>query len=101
MAGSLSLGRRGGLQPPPVAGSFFFFFRRKVAREDGGRRRLIAGGGRRQMAATGLIWLSDKMIGCFDFIFSVCICLNKMRCQFFIGGKKVGLFAMTEQQNLS
>ena len=41
------------------------------------------------------------MIGCFDFIFSVCICLNKMRCQFFIGGKKVGLFAMTEQQHLS
>ena len=41
------------------------------------------------------------MIGCFDFIFSVCICLNKMRCQFFIGGKKLGLFAMTEQQHLS
>jgi hypothetical protein len=41
------------------------------------------------------------MIGCFDFIFSVCICLNKMKCQFFIGGKKVGLFAMTEQQHLS
>jgi hypothetical protein len=37
------------------------------------------------------------MIGCFDFIFSVCIYLNKMRCQFFIGGKKMGLFAMTEQ----
>ena len=41
------------------------------------------------------------MIECFDFIFSVYICLNKMRCQFFIGGKKVGLFAMTEQQHLS
>jgi hypothetical protein len=31
----------------------------------------------------------------------VCICLNKMRCQFFIDGKKVDLFAMTEQQHLS
>ena len=31
----------------------------------------------------------------------MCVCLNKMRCQFFIGGKKVDLFAMTEQQHLS
>jgi hypothetical protein len=41
------------------------------------------------------------MIGCFDFILHVCIYVNMMRCQLIIGGKKVGYFAMTEQQHLS
>ena len=41
------------------------------------------------------------MIGCFDFILHVCIYHNRMRCQLIIGGKKVGYFAMTEQQHLS
>jgi hypothetical protein len=41
------------------------------------------------------------MIRCFDFILHVCICLNIMRCQLIISGKKVGYFARTEQQHFS
>jgi hypothetical protein len=81
----------------PSGRIFFFLAGKSLERAVGGSVCLPeAGGGRRQVAAAGLIWLDDKMIGCFDFIFSVCIYLNKIRCQFFIGGKKVGLFAMTE-----
>jgi hypothetical protein len=87
-------GRWGGLRPPLVAGSIFFFFffvrwksRRRLAANGGGWRRPSpeVGGGL-------FIWWLDLLIGCFDFIFSLCNFLKWVRCQLMNGGQKGGVF---------
>jgi hypothetical protein len=64
-------GRWGG--PPPVAGSIFFFFfffcSPEKSPEVGSEWRWVAA----SVAGGGLfIWWLDLLIGCFDFIVSLC-----------------------------
>ena len=64
--------------------SFFFFFFFFVRRKS--RRRWAAGGGRwrRPLPEVGgglFIWWLELLIGCFDFIFGLCIFLKVLRCQ--------------------
>jgi hypothetical protein len=75
-------GRWGGSRPPTVAGSIFFFS--FVHRKS--RRRWAANGGvwRHPSPEVGsglFIWWLDLLIGCFDFIFSLCNFLKWVRCQ--------------------
>jgi hypothetical protein len=84
-------GRWGGSQPPSVAGSIFFLFFFLVCRKS--RRRWAAkGGGWRRPSPESrgglFIWWLDLLIGCFDFIFSLCIFLKLLRCQLMNGGQK-------------
>jgi hypothetical protein len=84
-------GRWGGSRPPPVAGSIFFFVRRKSHR----RWAANGGGWRRPSPEVGsglFIWWLDLLIGCFDFIFSLCNFLKRVRCQLMNGGQKGGVF---------
>jgi hypothetical protein len=84
-------GRWGGSRPPPVAGSFFFFFffSPEKSPEMGGEWRwmaaFVAGGGL-------FIWWFDLLIGCIDFIFSLCIFLKLLSCQLMNGWQKSSPF---------
>jgi hypothetical protein len=92
VAGSLPLAvgvDRGHPQWPDLSFFFFFFFLPKKSPEVGGKWRWVAA----FIARGGLfIWWLDLLIGCFDFIFSLCNFLKWVRCQLMNGGQKDGVF---------
>jgi hypothetical protein len=88
-------GRWGGSRPPPMAGSIFFFFFFLVRRKSCRRWAANGGGWQRPSPEMGgglFIWWLDLLIGCFDFIFSLCNFLKWVRCQLMNGGQKGGVF---------
>jgi hypothetical protein len=93
VAGSLPLAVGVDHGHPQWLDLYFFFVRRKSHR----RWAANGGGWRRPLleVSGGLfIWWLDLLIGCFDFIFSLCNFLKRVRCQLMNDGQKDGGFCL-------